>query len=359
MDLKKVLTTSPFPLDKTKFKSFIKNNMNTLNILPKVVVELKTRKCIVENTLNLLNLFPMNVKMLPTLHKLITFEMNKQTTLKFLKTLEMVLGVSTPIEVKSIKFDPLLFYDYLLYFSKSNNYLYQTYSLMCLHHLIVQHDLTVPSYIQLLYSTLTPRLLLSPVMSTYYDRLYKYIISSYTPLYASAAFIKKSLRLCLEAPTGSILIILNFILKVLYAIPQIHYLLHRPAIPSYRYPDVDPFETTPFSASSKFDIDLRETQIEESFLWEHLLLQKHPHPKVALLAQSFPTSEDDPVILPPELGIKDIIDPKVCPVTTTISVVVNPFMVMSNDQTVNEPSKTDCEELGIKYKTSLFGVVFD
>ncbi|KAL7714905.1 CCAAT-binding factor domain-containing protein [Entamoeba marina] len=344
MDLNKVIHSSPFPFDKKQSKEFLKKNPQILDHLMKLVSESKKNKStIATNVVLLLSYTTPNIKMLPILYKLLGNSSSKSTTLRLLKLLETVLSI-TNNDTKT-QFDPLLFYDYLMSQTKSSGQLTQIYSLLSLHHLIVKHNLTVPSYIQLLYSTLTPRLLSSPILQTYYDRLYKYLTSNYIPIYSSASFVKKSLHLCLEAPAGSILILLQFVMKMLYSLPQIRFLLHKPAVPIYRYPEVDPFETKPFTSKLPSKLDLRETLVEKSFLWEQLLLQKHVHPKIALLAQSFPLNEDDKVSLPPELGIKDIIDPKLYPITTSLSSAVNPFLVIDNNQGVCSPNKDDCETL--------------
>ena len=325
----------------------------------KCLKELKEKGLIADNAIALISMLPANTRLLPSLRVLVTLQLSKASTLKLLRILEKSLAVSTQLETKAIHIDPLVFYDYLLNIATTSSQLSQLYAVLCLHHLITQHQLSVPSFLQMLYNVMTPRLLLSPVVGTYYDRLYRYLSGSYTPLYASAAFVKKTMRLCLEGPSGGILIGMNFVVKMLYALPQIHFLLKRPSIPMYRYPEVDPFEKTPFTAKSVFNIDLRETNVEESFLWEHLLLQKHVHPKIALLAQSFPQSEEDTVVLPPDLGLKLIVDPKVAPPTTSVNTSVNPFVVVSNDQGVNTPSQADCDVLGLEYHSSLYAKVFD
>ena len=358
LTIKDILTTNNFQLNKNNIKLFMSNNLNILNELPKKIEEVKKSKNMVLNILKLFNLIPFNAKMLKTMNKIQGIEIDKTTKIQFLKLLENILNITTPLEVESMKFNMIVFFDNLVQLSLSNDIIIQIYSLMCLYHLEINHKITIPNYLNLLYSVLTPRLLYSPIMPIFYERLYKYISSSYIPLYISASFIKKSLRLTLEAPTGAIIILLHFVLKLLFALPQVHFLLKKPALPVYKFPEVDPFEKKKFSSTNKLTINLMETEIEKSFLWEHLLLQNHPHPKIALLAQSFPKHEDDKIEIPPEFNIKDI-NPKESPSTSTISININPFLIESNKQMVNVPNENDCMELGFKWNESLFDDYFD
>ena len=401
--LQRVLTT-PFSLDKNKIKTFMKENLDLYAKLPTVIEENQTNKHIVENTVRLLSLIAVNAKMLPILKKLISIKTNKSSTIKLLKLMDTVLSSVTQVEMKAIKFEPIIFYDYLFSYAKSDDVILQVYGLMGLYNLIQNHELTVPNYLQLLYSTLTKRLLYSPLLGSYYDRVYKYLVGRNNPLYISACFVKKSLRLTLEEPTGAVIILLHFVMKMLFSLPQIRYLLKIPSVPVYKYPEFDPFEVEEDSEEEEDDDDendeenenksneeesndsdeneneeeeinseeekkerliykmtrdLRDTNVEKTFLWEHLLLQNHPHPKVSLLAQSFPKSPDDKVEMPPEINVKNVNDPKISPMTTTISLNINPFLIQSNTQTVNIPSEKDCLEMGITSSHSLFDDYFD
>ncbi|ELP85256.1 hypothetical protein EIN_084180 [Entamoeba invadens IP1] len=359
MDLESVLAKEVFPITEKNKKAFLRANSTLLKQLPKTVKALVEKKTLrVANVIKTLELLPPTARMLKTLHALISIEKSATDELKVLKELEAVLSVSSPIEVKALKCDPLLFYDYLLINAQKIGKNSQIYALLCFHYLVVNHELNVPNFLELLYCALTPKLLTNSMIPKFFDRLTKYLVSSYIPSYASAAFVKKVMRLTLEAPTGAIIFLLTFALKMFFALPKIRFLLNRPTVELYKLPDNDPFETEEFTESSPLKIDLRETKVEQSFLWEHMLLMKHPHPKVALLAQSFPNDSYEQIKAPPEFNMENI-DPKVSPVTTLISTAVNPFLITDNKQGVNEPSKEDCAKVGIEFKESIFDATFD
>ena len=134
--------------------------------------------------------------------------------------------------------------------------------------LISNHNLEYPDFYTKLYQLCTPELLHAKYRARFFHLANLFLASSHLPEYLVAAFIKRLSRLCLTAPSNSILLILPFIGNLL--------IRHKGLLKM-----ID-------NTEEHFDMDENDpskSKAAESGLWEIKTLQNHALPQVAQAAK--------------------------------------------------------------------------
>ncbi|KAI1185773.1 nucleolar complex protein [Nemania serpens] len=152
-----------------------------------------------------------------------------------------------------------------------------------LYYLIQSRNLDYPSFYQKLYSLLDADMLHSKHRSSFLRLLDTFISSSHLPLALVASFLKRLVRLSLNAPPSAIVAVIPWAYNLIRRHPMLAFMIHRVT----RSPEAkaaielegmdDPF--------NEEEEDPMETKAVDSCLWEAVQLQSHYHPMVATIAK--------------------------------------------------------------------------
>ncbi|KAI1179325.1 CBF/Mak21 family-domain-containing protein [Nemania sp. FL0916] len=150
-------------------------------------------------------------------------------------------------------------------------------------YLIQNRNLDYPSFYQKLYSLLDADVLHSKHRSKFMRLLDTFLSSSHLPAALVASFLKKLLRLSLNAPPSAIVAVIPWAYNLIRRHPTLAFMIHR----VMRTPEAkaavesngmeDPFDER--------ETDPIHTKAIDSCLWEVVQLQSHYHPMVATIAK--------------------------------------------------------------------------
>ncbi|KAI1113115.1 nucleolar complex protein [Nemania sp. NC0429] len=152
-----------------------------------------------------------------------------------------------------------------------------------LYYLIQSRNLDYPSFYQKLYSLLDADMLHSKHRPNFLRLLDTFISSSHLPLALVASFLKRLVRLSLNAPPSAIVAVVPWAYNLIRRHPMLAFMIHRVV----RSPEEkgaieiegmdDPFDEE--------EEDPMQTKAVDSCLWEAVQLQSHYHPMVATIAK--------------------------------------------------------------------------
>jgi U3 small nucleolar RNA-associated protein 19 len=152
-----------------------------------------------------------------------------------------------------------------------------------LFYLIQDRNLDYPSFYQKLYSLLDADMLHSKHRSKFIRLLDTCLSSSHLPAALVASFVKKLVRLSLNAPPSAIVAVIPWTYNLIRRHPMLSFMIHRvlrtpeaKAIVGHEGMD-DPFDEK--------EEDPIHTKAIDSCLWEAVQLQSHYHPMVATIAK--------------------------------------------------------------------------
>ena len=145
--------------------------------------------------------------------------------------------------------------------------------------LITEHNLEYPQFYAKFYALFDGNLLHAKYVERFFRKAELFLRSTYLPAYLVASFIKKSIRLCLNAPPAMILVVLGMIFNLFKVHPSCIQMIHRE--------NLDTIQTDPFDMDC---IDPMKSNAMESSLWELMLLENHYCPVVSRTAKAFSDS---------------------------------------------------------------------
>ncbi|KAI1128288.1 nucleolar complex protein [Nemania abortiva] len=150
-------------------------------------------------------------------------------------------------------------------------------------YLIQNRNLDYPSFYHKLYSLLDADMLHSKHRSSFMRLLDTFLSSSHLPAALVASFLKRLVRLSLNAPPSAIVAVIPWAYNLIRRHPMLSFMIHRVMrTPEAKEAVESKGMDDPFNEKEE---DPMETKAIDSCLWEAVQLQSHYHPMVGTIAK--------------------------------------------------------------------------
>eukprot|EP01059_Diplonema_ambulator_P022823 TRINITY_DN38166_c0_g1_i1.p1 TRINITY_DN38166_c0_g1~~TRINITY_DN38166_c0_g1_i1.p1 ORF type:complete len:475 (+),score=61.19 TRINITY_DN38166_c0_g1_i1:57-1481(+) len=204
--------------------------------------------------------------------KLLSTTKDHKTTLRILETLHE--------DVMPYLSSPLMLFDFLSD-CLSEGGLAGILALNGLFDLITVHGLEYPSFFDKLYTLLTPDVCVMEHRGLFFELVGKFLCSLGLSSGLIAAFVKRSCRLALHAPTPAVFFLISLVKMLLLRHPQVMPLIHRTK-------QVSPEDAAIFAGTDPYDptVALPEaSHALHSSCWELRALLNHYNPTISSTAK--------------------------------------------------------------------------